>query len=185
MFLRCNTRKKDGQVHRYWSVVENRRLRAGHTLQRVVLSLGEINGTQQAAWRRSLQVLNEATQLTEQICLFPEDREILPDALNGIQVKLSEMTLQHPRVFGDCWLACRLWDELHLGPFWRERLPDGKAEVPWFKVLRAAERAPTGRSGQQVAFAPALVPFQRDGPVARGRLRRGGQEPPLRVSGPH
>ena len=135
MFLRHNTRKKDGKVHRYWSVVENRRLRAGHTTQRTVLYLGEINDTQQAAWRKSLDVLNEATQLTEQICLFPEDREIPPEVLNGLQVKLSELTLQHPRVFGDCWLACRLWDELRLGPFWRQRLPDGKAEVPWFKVL--------------------------------------------------
>lgn len=135
MFLRYNTRKKDGKVHRYWSVVENRRLRAGHTTQRTVLYLGEINDTQQSAWRKSLDVLNEATQLTEQICLFPEDRDIPPEVLNGLQVKLSELTLQHPRVFGDCWLGCRLWDELQLGSFWRERLPDGKAEVPWFKVL--------------------------------------------------
>jgi hypothetical protein len=135
MFLRFNTRKKDGKLHRYWSVVENRRLRAGHTTQRTVLYLGEINDTQQAAWRNSLDVLNEATQLTEQICLFPADRDIPPDVLNGLQVKLSELTLQHPRVFGDCWLACRLWDELHLGQFWRERLPEGKATVPWCKVL--------------------------------------------------
>jgi hypothetical protein len=135
MFLRFNTRKKDGKVHRYWSVVENRRLRAGPSIQRTVLYLGEINDTQQAAWRKSLDALNEATQLTEQICLFPEDREIPPDVLNGLQVKLSELTLQRPRVFGDCWLACRLWDELQLGPFWRARLPEGKAQVPWCKVL--------------------------------------------------
>jgi len=135
MFLRYNTRKKDGKEHRYWSVVENRRLRAGHTTQRTVLYLGEINDTQQAAWRKSLEVINEIDQRTEQICLFPEDRDIPPDVLNGLQVRLSELTLQRPRVFGDCWLGCRLWDELQLGPFWRERLPEGKAEVPWFKVL--------------------------------------------------
>jgi Transposase DDE domain len=135
MFLRYNTRKKDGKEHRYWSVVENRRLRAGHTTQRTVLYLGEVNDTQQAAWRKSLEVINETHQRTEQICLFPEDRDIPPDVLNGLQVKLSELTLQHPRVFGDCWLGCRLWDELHLGAFWRERLSEGKAQVPWFKVL--------------------------------------------------
>jgi hypothetical protein len=135
MFLRYNTRKKDGKEHRYWSVVENRRLRAGHPTQRTVLYLGEINDTQQAAWRKSLEVINETNQRTEQIYLFPEDRDIPSDVLNGLQVKLSELTLQRPRVFGDCWLGCRLWDELQLGLFWRERLPDGKAEVPWFKVL--------------------------------------------------
>jgi hypothetical protein len=135
MFLRHNTRKKDGKEHRYFSVVENRRLRAGHTIQRTVLYLGEINDTQQAAWRKSLEVLDEARQLTQQVCLFPEDRDIPPDVLNGLQVKLSALTLERPRVFGDCWLACRLWDELQLGAFWRQRLADGKAEVPWFKVL--------------------------------------------------
>ena len=135
MFLRYNTRKKDGKEHRYWSVVENRRLRVGHTTQRTVLHLGEINDVQQAAWRKSLDVINETKQAVEQVCLFPEDRDIPPEVLNGLQIKLSELTLEHPRAFGDCWLGCRLWDELQLEGFWRERLPDGKAEVPWFKVL--------------------------------------------------
>jgi WD40 repeat protein len=100
-----------------------------------VLYLGEIHDRQQAAWRKSLDALNQATQLTEPICLFPEDREIPPDVLNGLQVNLCELTLHRPCALGDCWLACRLWDELPLGPFWRQRLPDGKAAVPWFKVL--------------------------------------------------
>jgi len=43
MFLRATTRKKDGKTHRYWSVVENRRLADGRVLQRHVLYLGEIN----------------------------------------------------------------------------------------------------------------------------------------------
>ena len=78
MFLRATKRKKDGKEHRYWSVVENRRLRTGHATQRTVLYLGEINDTQQAAWRKSLEVINETNQLTEQVCLFPEDREVPP-----------------------------------------------------------------------------------------------------------
>jgi Transposase DDE domain len=135
MFLRYNTRKKDGKEHRYWSIVENRRLRSGQAIQRTVLYLGEINDGQQAAWRKSLEVFNETNQLTEQICLFPEDRQIPADVLNGLQVRLSELTLQRPRVFGDCWLGCRLWDELQLGQFWRERLAEGRVQVPWVKVL--------------------------------------------------
>jgi hypothetical protein len=135
MFLRYNTRKKDGKGPRYWRVVENRRRRPAPTIQRPVLYLGEINDPQQSAWRKSLEVLNETTQRTEQIWLFPEDRDIPPEVLNGLQVKLSELTLQPPRLFGDCWLACRLWDDLHRGPFGRERRPEGKAQGPWFKVL--------------------------------------------------
>lgn len=135
MFLRFNIRKKDGKEHRYWSIVENRRLRTDRVTQRTVFYLGEINDTQQAAWRKQLEAFDETTQRPEQIALFPADREIPPDALHGLQVKLSALTLERPRVFGDCWLACRLWDELGLSGFWRERLPDGKAEVSWVKVL--------------------------------------------------
>lgn len=135
MFLRFNTRKKDGKVHRYWSIVENRRLRGDRVMQRTVFYLGEINDTQEGAWRKQLEAFDETTQRPEQIALFPEGREIPPDALGGLQVKLSALTLERPRIFGDCWLACRLWDELQLGEFWRERLPDGRAEVSWAKVL--------------------------------------------------
>ena len=134
MFLRYNTRKKDGKVHRYWSVVENRRLRAGRTTQRTVLYLGEINDVQQAAWRKSLEAFNEQTQDYEQIRLFPEHREIPPEVLNGLRGKLSELPLHHPRRFGDCWLACRLWDELRLGEFWSQRLARGKAHVSWVNL---------------------------------------------------
>jgi hypothetical protein len=67
--------------------------------------LGEIHDVQQAAWRKSLEVIHETKQAVEQVCLFPEDREIPPEVLNGLQIKLSEWTLQHPRAFGDCWLG--------------------------------------------------------------------------------
>ena len=42
MFLRSTTRKKDGKEHRYWSVVENRRVSGQRVIQRQVLYLGEI-----------------------------------------------------------------------------------------------------------------------------------------------
>ena len=90
MFLRYNTRKNDGMLHRYWSV------RVGHTTQRTVLCPGEINDTQQAAWRKGLEALNEATQRTEHICLFPEDRDIPPDVLNGLQVRSPQTPLGEP-----------------------------------------------------------------------------------------
>jgi hypothetical protein len=52
MFLRSKRRRKDGKVHRYFSVVETRRVRSGRVVQRQVLFLGEINDSQQVAWRR-------------------------------------------------------------------------------------------------------------------------------------
>jgi hypothetical protein len=46
MFSRATARKKDGKEHRYWSVVENRRVAGGRVVQRHVLYLGEINSSQ-------------------------------------------------------------------------------------------------------------------------------------------
>jgi len=54
MFLRCKVRRKDGKQHRYLSVVENTRVAGGRVAQRHVLYLGEINDTQELAWRRSI-----------------------------------------------------------------------------------------------------------------------------------
>ena len=54
MFLRANKRIKDGKEHRYWSVVENRRVAGGHSVQKTLLYLGEINDTGRAAWTRAI-----------------------------------------------------------------------------------------------------------------------------------
>ena len=63
MFLRAKVRKKDGKQHRYFSVVENRRVAQNHTVQRTVLYLGEINDSQEATWRKTLQVSSETPVL--------------------------------------------------------------------------------------------------------------------------
>ena len=59
MFFRFTTRKKDGKEHRYWSLVENRRIAGGRVVQRQVLYLGEINDTQHEAWRKTIEVFEE------------------------------------------------------------------------------------------------------------------------------
>jgi transposase len=136
MFLRCTNRKKDGKDHRYFSVVENRRVAGGKTAQRTVLYLGEINDQQQSAWRKTLDVFVEEEQRYTALSLFPEDREIPADALDSVQVKLSGLELRRPRAFGHCWLACELWSQLGLDEFWQQRLPEARASVSWEKVLR-------------------------------------------------
>ena len=79
MFLRCHSRKKNGKAHRYWSVVEARRLNNGATAQRQVLYLGEINDSQQAAWRKSLEVFDEDRGQSRELSLFPDDRPVPAD----------------------------------------------------------------------------------------------------------
>jgi transposase len=136
MFLRSTNRKKDGKDHRYFSIVENRRVSGDKIVQRTVLYLGEINDQQQAAWRKTLDVFDEKDQTYASMSLFPDDRELPCDAVDSIQVKLGGLELRRPRIFGSCWLACELWRQLGLDEFWRERLPESREAVSWEKVLQ-------------------------------------------------
>ena len=136
MFLRCKTRRKDGKEHRYWSVVENRRVSGGRVVQKHVLYLGEINSSQQLAWRKTIEVLDEERERPRSLALFPEDRceGLLPDA-SIVRLKLSALRLCRPRQWGACWLALLLWEELELEQFWAERLPPGRKGTRWDQVL--------------------------------------------------
>jgi hypothetical protein len=135
MFLRTHHRRKYGKDHYYFSVVENRRVAGNKTVQREVLYLGEINTTQEAAWRRTLQVFDEDGGAPVSLTLFPESQEVPADALNAVQVKLDAMELCRPRAYGNCWLGCWLWEQLGLSGFWQARLGVERGGVPWAKVL--------------------------------------------------
>ena len=136
MFLRCKVRRKDGKQHRYWSVVENTRTARGRVVQRHVLYLGEINDTQELAWRRSIEVLEEGAMQPRTLSLFPEDRcaGVLADA-SIVHVKLSQLQLRRPRQWGACWLALMLWRELQLDQFWSKRLGSSRKGTRWDQVL--------------------------------------------------
>jgi len=136
MFLRHKIRRKDGKEHRYWSIVENRRVSGGRTVQRQVLYLGEINDGQQAAWCRSIEALDENGPDRRQIALFPEDRTAPVLDCDVVHVKLSGLRLCRPRQWGACWLACELWDQLQLDDFWSPRLPPSRQGTRWLNVLK-------------------------------------------------
>jgi len=108
MFLRHKIRHKDGKEHRYWSIVENRRVSGGRTVQRHVLYLGEINDSQQAAWCRTIEAFDETSADRRQIALFPEDRTAPALNCDVVHVKLSGLRLFRPRQWGACWLAGEL-----------------------------------------------------------------------------
>ena len=136
MFMRSIPRKKNGKLHRYYSVVENRRLADGSVSQRQLLYLGEINSSQEAAWRKSLAVFDEERQRPETLSLFPDDEVLPPDAVNAIGVKLDQIELRRPRAFGDCWLACELWQQLQLDSFWNQKIGSERGGVSWTKVVQ-------------------------------------------------
>lgn len=73
MFLRSTLRKKNGKLHRYWSIAENRRVAGGKVLQRHVLYLGEISGSQQQAWQKSIEVFEDGQARPKTMALLPEE----------------------------------------------------------------------------------------------------------------
>jgi hypothetical protein len=133
MFLRRKLRRKDGKEHRYWSIVENRRVCGGRTVQRHVLYLGEINDSQLAAWCQTIEALDEGGQANKQIALFPKDRAPPPLDCDVVHVWLSGL---RPRQWGGCWLTCQLWDQLQLDEFWSSRLPASRQGTRWLNVLK-------------------------------------------------
>lgn len=136
MFLRCKTRHKDGKSHRYWSVVESRRVRGGRIIQRHVLYLGEINDGQEAAWRRSIAVFADGAAEPRQMALFPEGRALPMADSEVVQIRLDALSLRRPRQWGGCWLAGALWDQLQLDGFWSARLKPSRKGTRWLNVLK-------------------------------------------------
>jgi hypothetical protein len=136
MFLRAKSRLKDGKIHHYWSIVENRRTRGNRIVQRQVLYLGEINDNQQAAWCKTIEVLQEGQAQPQEMAIFPEDRRVPALDCEIVRIKLSELQLYHPRQWGTCWLACQLWDQLRLDKFWSDKLPASRQGTRWLNVFK-------------------------------------------------
>ena len=135
MFVRCKTRRKDGKEHRYWSVVENVRVRGGRVVQRQVLYLGEINDSQRAAWCRTIEVL-EGKSGSRQMALFPEGREAPALNCEVVRVQVQDVEVHAPRQWGACWLTLCLWERLELDRFWGPRLPASRQGTRWLDILK-------------------------------------------------
>jgi transposase len=135
MFLRCTTRKKNGKEHRYWNLVENRRVAGGQVVQRQVLYLGEINDSQQEVWRKSIEVFEDGRSAPRTAALFAEDQRAPVDDEQVIQVRLKDLAVRNARQWGACWLACELYEQLKLDQFWTERLPPSRKGTRWDLIL--------------------------------------------------
>lgn len=147
MFLRSSIRKKNGKPHRYWSIVENKRVSGGRVVQRHVLYLGEINSEQQREWVESIDVLDDRPLCKK----TAEPSELLRAEFGGesvnatdersgksesVRILVSEMELRRPRQWGACWLACHLYEELQLDSFFLQRLPPSRKKTRWDLILK-------------------------------------------------
>lgn len=137
MFLKRTLRRKDGKEHQYWSVVENRRVDGGRkVVQRHVLYLGEINSSQQAAWRKTIEIFENGSSHGRTVALFPEERAPELTDEQVVRIRLDQLALRRPRQWGACWLACHLYRKLRLDAFWTERLQPSRKGTRWDHVLQ-------------------------------------------------
>ena len=236
MFLRSSTRKKNGKSHRYWSrmalslrlpgaqpngpkgIVENRRVAGGRVLQRHVpkalsppngLYLGEIDGSQQEAWQKTIEIFEDGQPLPKTVAPpfrqaqglaetepaeCPEPAEGLPDqefdaaGLKGehppdnqhiVRIRLSEMELRRPRQWGACWLACHLYEQLELDTFFAERLPPSRKGTRWDLVLQTLCTYRLIDPGSEWRLPRRLA--RPPTPASAGRHKGTPGNPPLRV----
>src|ERR1700685_3261066 len=132
MFLRPHQRNKDGKEHTYWSLVETVRTIDGPR-QRTLCYLGELNGSAQARWLKSVEVFNEQGE-AEQLKLFPSHIEVPDDDPQVARVLVNRVRLERTRQFGACFLGWELWKRLGLDVFFEQALDEEAAEVPWSRV---------------------------------------------------
>ncbi len=138
MFLRSTLRHKNGKPHEYFSIVENKRVARGKVVQRHVLYLGEINSSQQEAWRKTIEIFEEGQVKPKTVALFPENRvaSIIGDEI--VQIRLKDLQVKRPRQWGACWLACELYQKLELDQFWAEKLPASRKGTRWDLILQTS-----------------------------------------------
>jgi Transposase DDE domain len=136
MFLRSILRKKNGKEHESFSIVENKRVAGGKVVQRHVLYLGEINSSQQEAWRRTIEIFEDGEVKPKTVALFPEDRAVAIRGEEIVRIRLKDLQLKRPRQWGACWLATELYEKLELDRFWAEKLPSSRKGTRWDLVLQ-------------------------------------------------
>jgi len=132
MFLRPNNRSKDGKPHTYWSLVETIRTPDGPR-QRTLCYLGELNGSAQARWLKTIEVFNEQGE-SRQLKLFPSEIETPEDDPNVARVLLNKVRLERSRQFGNCYVGLELWKRLELDQFYEELVDEGAADVAWSRI---------------------------------------------------
>jgi transposase len=132
MFLRPHQRSKDGKEHTYWSLVETVRTANGPR-QRTLCYLGELNGSAQARWLKSIEVFNEQGEV-QQLKLFPAHLEVPEDDPQVARVLVNRVRLERNRQFGACFLGWELWKQLELDRFFEQTVDQEAADVPWSRV---------------------------------------------------
>jgi hypothetical protein len=128
LFLRAHERRKDGKIHTYWSLVENRRCAHGRVVQRHVLYLGALTAAQELSWAKTAEQFDPPPQPSEPLPGWTSARELQAKEAAALAVYLNQFRIERPRQWGACWVGITLWHLLKLcgvPRFFRELFPFG------------------------------------------------------------
>ncbi|MCZ6795232.1 MAG: IS1634 family transposase [Planctomycetota bacterium] len=131
MFLRRYERRRNGKRHTYWALVESYRTGRG-SRQRVVAYLGELKSSEKSGWAELGRRLSKKER--PQPSLFDPPHYDEPEDDEPVLVRLSGVTMERLRDFGDVWLALGIWRLLGLDVLLSELMPAGREDVPWATV---------------------------------------------------
>ena len=125
MYLRHTTRKKDGKVHRYWSLVRSVRV-GGRVIQQTVTHLGELDEHGRV----------EARALARHLIGGPEEASLFDDGSRDVTVpvRLKGIRIERSRRFGDVYLALALWRGMGLEAVCERLLAAGQERIAWSKM---------------------------------------------------
>ena len=125
MYLRHTTRKKNGKVHRYWSLVRSVRI-GRRVIQQTVAHLGELDERGRI----------EGWTLARHLIGAPEEAQLFDDGCRdvAVPVRLKGIRVERSRQFGDVYLALALWRGTGLEDLCARLLPVGKESVSWAKM---------------------------------------------------
>jgi transposase len=124
MFIRPCFRKKNGQRHAYWALVESYRTKRGPR-QRTVAYLGQLDESGRLGVKRAAKGNKHSTEA--QLQLWDDDSP----APEWVEVNTSAVRVENQLAFGGPWLAQQILRKLQLDDFLGRTIPKGKEDVSW------------------------------------------------------
>lgn len=128
MYLRRNTKKKNGTDYDCWTLVESVRTVRGPR-QRIVATIGKLPGLdreERIGWEEVSRIVSGKPKPTPDLFESPEEPPSWATVdINGVKV-------ERLRSFGDVYLGLLLWNKLGLADFCRNQMPSNREAVPWW-----------------------------------------------------
>jgi transposase len=127
MFLRRNTKRKNGEGYECWTLVESIRTARGPR-QRIVATIGKLPGLdrkERIGWDEIGRILSGKPRPEAGLFSQPEEPP------SWATVNLSGVSVERLRSFGDVYLGLLLWNRLGFAEFCKQQMPSGREEIPW------------------------------------------------------